>query len=225
MPCPDWLNLRGRLEALVWVPMLFGLFAQAAEPAPVANTQPDPSRCRVIVEDLGNVGIRISDAQALAAETVQGLRQRVGQDGVAFAGLLKSHMQLKKMLGANAETQIQEEQIAYLKACMQRAPFRVRIRFGKSQGKHFIVSTCNEVTSNQPSDQVRFEGATFAEARDRFEAGLATFCPALSPPAEPPTALSPADLVFEGAPTNSPPSSFVPAPKAKRAWSLPPRRD
>lgn len=185
-------------------PFAFGLLLVTGQaPAPAA---PAPKPCRVFLEDMGKVGFRISDAQALAQETLTALRDRVGQEAAAYEGLLKSHQQMKKMLGSGSETQIQEEQIAALQACKDSAPFRVRVRFGKKKGRHFITLACRNAASppERPLEEKRFEAKTFADARAKMNEALPTFCRLLDPEAAAP-----------------PPSR---RPKAK-GWSLPPRRD
>lgn len=190
------------------LPLSLGLAViatQTGADAP-ASSHPDPARCRVVLEDMGNVGLRISDAQALAQDALSALRRRLGQDAAVYEGLLKSHEQLRRVLGPGAETQVQDEQVAYLEACARAAPFRVQIRFGKSRkkGGHFITVACRNAGSKRHLDQKRFEAKTFKTARDDMNEAIEGFCPLLASKASAP------------APTQKPP---------KRRWSLPPRRD
>lgn len=177
---------------------------QTAAPAP-APTAPAPARCRAFLEDMGKVGLRISDAQALAQDTLTVLRQRLGQEGAAYEGLLKSHLDIKRRLGPGAEHQIQDEQIAWLQACAESAPFRVRVRFGKKKGRHFIALSCRnkDAPASRPLEEKRFEAKTFADARAKMNEALPGFCRLMDP------------------------SAAAPAPerKPKKQWTLPPRRE
>ena len=58
------------------------------------------SPTKVVLEDMGNVGFRISDAQSLANWVSNALAKRVGHDNVAYEGLLKSKKDLARRLGA-----------------------------------------------------------------------------------------------------------------------------
>lgn len=170
-------------------------------------TGADAGKVRVVLEDLGNVGLRISDAQALAGDVMTGLRKRLGQDAVVFEGTLASNLKMKRMLGANAESQIQDEQIAYLKAALEKAAFRVRVRFGKTKKEHWVTLSCrnNGAAVKSTLEDKRFTGATFASARAAMNEALPTFCRVADPPA--------------ASATDAPPK------KKTKEWTLPPRRD
>lgn len=171
-------------------------------------TGADPAKVRVVLEETGKVGLRISDAQALATDVMIGLRKRMGEEAVVFEGTLAGNLKLKKMLGPGAESQIQDEQIAYLQAAMEKARFRVRLRFGKARNEHFITLSCrnNGADPKKVLEEKRFTGASFAKAREAMNEGLPSFCRI----ADPPSAVEPA-----------------PEQKEKKAkeWTLPPRRD
>lgn len=193
------------LERTMTAPLLLSLLL--ASPAQVdPATGADASKVRVVLEETGNVGLRISDAQALATDVMNGLRKRMGEDAVVFEGTLAGNLKLKKLLGPNAESQIQDEQIAYLQAAMEKARFRVRLRFGKAKNEHFITLSCRNNGADPKSalEEKRFTGATFAKARQAMNEGLPSFCRI----ADPPSAAPPA-----------------PEPKKAKEWTLPPRRD
>lgn len=179
-----------------------------ASPAQVhPATGADAEKVRVVLEETGKVGLRISDAQAVATDVLTGLRKRMGEDAVVFEGTLAGNLKMKKLLGPNAESQIQDEQIAYLKAAIEKARFRVRVRFGKAKGQHWVTLSCrnNGADPKQVLEEKRFTGATFAKARAAMNEALPTFCRIADPPS----------------------ATEASAPKAKkqREWTLPPRRD
>lgn len=163
----------------------------------------DPASCRVVLEDLGNLGLRISDGQAVATDVMTGLRQRLGDDAVIFEGTLTGKLKMKKMLGPSGEAQIQEDQIAYLKAATKQAPFRVSVRFGKKKSGHWIELACKNKEGTAPLEKKRFEAASFGKARAEMNAALPDFCPLLAPATAAPETTT----------------------KPKKEWSLPPRRD
>lgn len=181
------------------------LLLAPSQAAPASGA--DPAEVRVVLEDLGNVGLRISDAQALATDVMTGLQKRLGYNAVIFEGSLAGHLKMKRLLGGNAESQIQDDQIAYLKAAMEKARFRVGVRFGKTKKAHFVTLACRNSGAPKdakPLEEVRFEGATFAEARKAMNAGLPEFCRIADPPAQ---------------------GADQPKARPKKAWSLPPRRE
>ncbi len=172
-------------------------------------TGADAAAVRVVVDDLTGVGLRISDAQAIATDVMIGLRKRMGEDAVVFEGTLKGNLKMKKILGSNAESQIQDEQIAYLKAAVEKAPFRVRVRFGKKKGEHWVTLSCrnNGATAKKPLEEKRFRASSFAKARAAMNEALPTFCGLADPPS---------------AASKTAPGEHD---KPKKQWTLPPRRD
>jgi hypothetical protein len=164
----------------------------------------DPARCRVVLEDMGKVGLRISDAQAVASDVLSALRAKLGEEGVIFEGTLSGQLEMRRILGAGAEAQIQESQIEYLKAALAAAPFRVQVRFGTTKKRHWITLSCRNKDGKAPLEEQRFEGASFGAAREQMNAALPGFCPLALPLA----------------------ASAEEAPKKpKREWTLPPRRE
>ncbi|MFZ9886967.1 MAG: hypothetical protein ACO3JL_05635 [Myxococcota bacterium] len=173
-------------------------------------TGADPAAVRVVVEELGNVGLRISDAQALATDVVSGLRARMGSDAVVFEGTLSGSLKMKKLVGQAVESQIQDDQIAYLQAATTTAPFRVRVRFGKKAGAHWIALSCR-ARADPPErilEETRVQGSTFAKAREAMQERLAGFCRIADPPGV--------------VPASSPQKSD--RKKKRQQWVLPPRR-
>jgi hypothetical protein len=158
-----------------------------------ASTKTPAERARavvVIVDDVGNVGLRIADAQQLTESVVSHLRKRLGEDAVLYEGAKKSMAALKRMLGPNSETPLQDDQIAVFDLAEQTAPFRAAIRFGKKKSQHFAEVTCRKRAEKQPVDVARGTGATFQAARAALVEELAAFC--LQLPAPQPAAATPA---------------------------------
>ena len=200
-------------------------FARPASAQSLFDTKTaDPKACQVVVENLGNFGFRISDAQAVAEAVISSLRKRLGQDAVVYEGARAAAAEMKKLLGPSAETQIQDTQLAYYDAAEKNAPFRVVARFGKDKGKggsHFITVACRKAGTDpkRSLDEKRFTGKTFLQARDALQQGLPSFCPALT---------APMALPIEGAtrPDGTPlqpPGLHKPTPN--KDWTPPPRRD
>ncbi|MBM4280152.1 MAG: hypothetical protein FJ137_05150 [Deltaproteobacteria bacterium] len=194
---------------------------------------PDPRRVVVVVEDAGDVGFRISDAQAAHELVITRLRKRLGNDAVVYEGARKSAEQMKKMLGANAETTIQDAQLRYYDDAARAAPWRVRVRFGQKTGEHWITMACRRADSEAKKhvEERRFTGASFLAARDAAAAGLDHFCLALPATA----ALAPVEAApGPGAAGRGPGAGpgdgpgVVPGLRKKPApapWTPPPRRD
>lgn len=191
--------------------LLAALTALPAQYTPEAGSQyPDPALCHVVVEDLGNVGYRIADAQQLAERAVSALRKRMGNDKVIYEGLLKNATRMKKMLGKGSETQIQDDQIAYYSAASKAAPWRLRIKFGKRRGQQYVEVSCRK-SADPPKKAVQkktLTGKSFLEVRDAFASEMATFCSEMDPPPAAPPAEQQA----------------APRPKKQKEWSLPPVR-
>lgn len=150
--------------------------AQSAKP-----DLPDPALCALVVEDMGDVGLRISDAQVVAEAAVMGFKKRLGNDAVQYEGVYKNAAEMKRRLGPGAENALQDAQLAYYEACLKAAPHRVKVTFGKKASKHFVSATCRK--GGAVLDEVKVEAATFQAAREAFEAKMPTFCPAAAPTA------------------------------------------
>jgi hypothetical protein len=152
--------------------------AQAAAASLIASLG-DPSRCLVVVDDAGEVGLRIADAQSAHEAVVTALRKRLGTDAVVYEGSRKNAAQLKKMLGTSAETTIQDEQLRYYDAAITAAPWRVKVRFGQRKGEHWITLSCRTVASVTVAEEKRFVGKTFLAAKEAMDKALPEFCGAL----------------------------------------------
>ncbi len=180
---------------------------------------PDPRRTVVIVDDAGNVGLRISDAQGIHELVIARLRKRLGNDAVAYEGARKNAEQMKRMLGPQAETQIQDAQLAWHDAAAAAAPWRVRVRFGQKKSEHWITVACRKASDDtkKPVDERRFVGRTFVAAREAANAGLDAFC----------TALPTAAMMIPVEQQQRPPGE-IPGLRKKAGpapWTPPPRRD
>ncbi len=191
--------------------------------APPAATRAavDPQKCVVVLEEMGDVGFRIADAQAAAEAVATHLRKRVGRDGVVYQGVQKSQLQLQTMLGKSVETPaIQQEQLDYFAAAEKNAPWRVRVRFGANKkAKHpdsaqWITATCLKKGTAAVVDTLRVEARTFLLARDKLSDSLAGFC--LQLPAV-------TDIPMEGV-SLSPSEPVGMHKKALKPWSAPPPR-
>lgn len=182
---------------------------------------PDPAKCQTVIDDMGKVGFRISDAQALAEMTLSEMRRRQGNDAVVYEGFLVSSEALKKMLGARSESQVTDDQIAYYKSAIKNAKHRVRVKFGKRGKTHFIVVTCRKASA-PPSELVEkkeITGKTFGEVREALARDLPAFCPAIAT-----TTAAPAGAALENGDTPTEAKRYTPPPKKKRDWVLPPMR-
>lgn len=170
---------------------------------------PDPGKCRLVVEHMGAVGFRIADAQVLAERAMTAFRGRLGQDAVVYGGLLAHAKEMKRRL-RGTETEIQDEQIAYYKAAAKAAPWRVKVRFGKKRGRHWIKATCHRVKDGKrvkkPVDSHKWEGKSFGKIKAQFTQEVKSFCILMDPP---------------------PPVSAKPpaAKRKKKEWKLPPMRN
>ena len=193
--------------------------AQAQSAAPAPDSLGDPKRVVVVVDDAGNVGLRISDAQALHEAVITSLRKRLGNDAVVYEGSRKNAEQMKKMLGASSETQIQDAQLAYYDAAMKAAPWRVKARFGTKKGTHFIELSCRKADAKTTLDDKRFTGKSFAAARDAMSKELESFCQLL-----PTTATL---IPVEGAPLPPKKPGEIEGLRKRelKPWSPPPRRE
>ncbi len=190
---------------------------------------PDPSRCVVVVEDAGNVGLRISDAQSAHEAVVTVLRKRMGSDAVVYEGAQKNAASMKKMLGSTIESTIQDDQLAYHAAAAKAAPWRVRVRFGQSGGQkkaeHWITVGCRKAgdAPTAPIEEKRLVGKNFAEAKAKLDDALPTFCLQL-----PSTATSLPDENRPAAVSDQPAvPGEIPGLRRKtvKPWTAPPRRE
>jgi hypothetical protein len=186
--------------------------AQAAAAGLTASLG-DPSRCLVVVDDAGEVGLRIADAQSAHEAVVTALRKRLGTEAVVYEGSRKNAAQLKKMLGTSAETTIQDEQLRYYDAAITAAPWRVKVRFGQRKGEHWITLSCRTVASVTVAEEKRFVGKTFLAAKEAMDKALPEFCGALPTTAT----LIPVERQGPGA---------IPGIRKKELtpWSPPPKR-
>jgi hypothetical protein len=159
--------------------------AQSAGAAGVAASLGDPARCVVVVDDAGNVGLRIADAQSAHEAVVTALRKRLGTDAVVYEGSRKNAEQMKRMLGSSAETSIQDEQLKYYDAAMKAAPWRVKVRFGQKKSEHWITVSCRKASADKNDadknvvEEKRFTGKTFVAAKEAMDKALPEFCGAL----------------------------------------------
>jgi hypothetical protein len=195
--------------------------AQSGGAAGVAASLGDPARCVVVVDDAGNVGLRIADAQSAHEAVVTALRKRLGTDAVVYEGSRKNAEQMKKMLGSSAETTIQDEQLKYYDAAMKAAPWRVKVRFGQKKGEHWITLSCRKAASDEKGvdknvvEEKRFTGKSFVAAKEAMDKALPEFCGAL-----PATATL---IPVEGQPGKP---GEVPGLRKKelKPWTPPPKR-
>lgn len=188
----------------------------------------DPKKCVVILDDMGKVGFRISDAQVVADAVLQAFRKRVGFESAHYQGVATSAATMKKLLATPEGAGPQETQLAWFKECEQTAPWRLRARFGtekvgkKGPPTHWVTVSCRKQgEASAIVEEKRFEGATFLEARDALAAALPGFCPVIAGRTEVP---------IEGATPAGPPADAGPpglSKKKKEAkpWTPPPRRD
>lgn len=216
-PASELLATMKRGAPLVALFSFLSTSALAQSAAPPAMS--DPKRVVVVVDDAGDVGLRISDAQMAHETVITALRKRLGNDAVAYEGEKKNAAMMKKMLGPNAETTIQDARLTWFDAAEKVAPWRVRVRFGSKKGQQFVKVTCRKASDkvDHVVDERVGTGKTFVAARDDLAAHLGEFCLAL------PAAAS--SIPIEGATgtkTNEPPGMKK---KETKAWTPPPRRD
>lgn len=163
----------------------------------------------LVVEDMGKVGFRIADAKSLAERTTTAFRKRLGRDAVIYEGLLTHAKDMKRRL-KGTETAIQDEQIAYYAGAAKHAQWRVKVKFGKKRGKHWITASCFRADGGKRKGKAverrTWKAKRFDDVRETFAKELKVFCLEADPPkkAEEPAPIS--------------------KPKKKKAWSLPPMR-
>lgn len=177
MPRPClWSSARAASAVL-----LLGLPAAAQSVGPSSASLGDPAKCVVVVEDMGNVGFRISDAQVVAETVLTPLKKRVGHQAAMYEGVLKSAQRMKKMLGPTAEgAGPQETQLQHYTACRDASPWRIKASFGSpakgKSKKHWIEVSCHKRDSELAVEMARVEGNSFLEARDLLAKAMGTFC-------------------------------------------------
>lgn len=235
----------GRAPARALALFLLAVVAFTSSPAQAQNAADagaalgDPNRCVVVVDDAGNVGLRIADAQSAHEAVVTSLRKRLGTEAVVYEGSRKNAATMKKMLGGSAETQIQDSQLAYYDAAMKAAPWRVKVRFGQKKSEHWITVACRKRSAlsdggggggvvgqkgvGPPKENLveekRFTGKSFLAAKEAMDKGLPDFCQAL-----PVTATL---IPVEGPATGQPAKpGEVPGLRKKelKPWAPPPKR-
>jgi hypothetical protein len=224
------LNATTKRGAPPWAPLFFcvaclapSALAQSAPGSAVKDALTDPARVVVVVDDAGDVGLRISDAQISHELVITALRKRLGQDAVAYEGTKKNAAKLKQMLGKGAETGVQDAQLSWFDAVEKSAPWRVKVRFGTKKGEHFVKATCRkrsddgDVAGGKDVDEKVGRGKNFAAAKDDLAAQLAAFCPGL------PDAAS--AIPIEGATSTTPATPPGMKKKEIKPWTPPPRRD
>ncbi|MCP4502597.1 MAG: hypothetical protein GY822_21835 [Deltaproteobacteria bacterium] len=181
---------------------------------------PDPKLCKVIIDDIGDVGFRISDGQQLIEQISKHFRERVGRRGVIYEGRLNAAEKMKRMLNGS-ENEISETKMTYLRAAMANAKHRVHIRFGAKKGKQWIELTCFKVASSKkrkPLDKLRVTGTNFLGTFAEVKTKLPGFCIEVAGKAAVTT-----EKNAGAAKTKWTPSSSRNKPKGK--WKPPPRRD
>ncbi len=196
--------------------------AMAQSIGPTNAALGDPAKCVVMVEDMGNVGFRISDAQAVAESVVSPLKKRVGAQAAFFEGVLTSAQSMRRILGSTVEGGTpQETTRKHYEACRDAAPWRVKASFGapaKGKGKpkkHWIEVTCRKKGSDSVVDRVRVEGDTFVLARDELNAAMPRFCMQIPDIAA---------IPIEPAPGERPKEPPGMSKKEPKAWTPPPPR-
>lgn len=175
------------LGALASAALASAALVSTATPAAAQSIGPtnaalgDPAKCVVMVEDMGDVGFRISDAQAVAESVVAPLKKRVGGQAAFYEGVLKAAQSMKRMLGPTVEgAASQDTQRQHYEACRDAAPWRIKATFGSPKKgkskKHWIEVTCRKKDGDVVVDQRRVEGDTFVLARDELHKAMGTFC-------------------------------------------------
>ena len=197
------------------------------------GTFSDPKKCVLIVDDMGDVGLRISDAQVVADAVVTGFRKRIGFDAVTYAGVAASAAAMKKLLATPEGAGPQEAQLKWYDECAKNAPWRVKAKFGTKKGKQWITVECRKKDAKDAVDEQRFEAKTFVDARDAMAAAMPVFCKDVVGNASAPTTGAPGnnggvvgagDIPNEAAPPDGGPVGMHKKEPLK-PWSPPPRRD
>ncbi|MBI1949575.1 MAG: hypothetical protein HYS27_28065 [Deltaproteobacteria bacterium] len=175
MPGPSWSS------ALALTLLAASVPAAAQSIGPTNAALGDPAKCVVMVEDMGDVGFRISDAQAVAESVVAPLKKRVGAQAAFYEGVLKAAQSMKRMLGPTVEgAASQDTQRKHYEACRDASPWRVKATFGApKKGKvkrHWIEVVCRKKDGDAVTDKLHVEGDSFVLARDELHKAMGTFC-------------------------------------------------
>ena len=175
------------------------------------------SPTKVVLEDMGNVGFRISDAQSLANWVSNALAKRVGHDNVAYEGLLKSKKDLARRLGNTEIHPTQAADIQRLEAFVKEAQVWVKARFGKNKKGHWVDLSCRAQPGKgqKPKEKKRLYANTFHDLQPLVRTALTEFCGTLIPKVAPAPAR---------APSNGNPALLPPKPTPKKQKWLPPTR-
>jgi hypothetical protein len=192
----------------------------------------DPSKCVVILEEMGNVGFRISDAQVVADAVLTHMRKRVGFESAHYAGVAASAAAMKKLLNTPEGAGPQDAQLQWFKKCEDTAPWRLRARFGtdkKGDKKHWVTLSCRKKGADPDPkkggvvEEIKVDGKTFLESRDALVAALPAFCAQI-----PSATVIPIEGVKPpGSPADAPDAGPPGLSKKKepKPWTPPPRRD
>ena len=207
-----------RADVVLLALVLAPLAGPAAQAQSIAGALSDPKRCVVILDGMGDVGFRISDAGIVADGVITEIRKRVGFDGAQYAGVAESAAALKKMLATPEGGGPQEEKLAWFKVCEANAPWRIKARFGtgkKGSVPHWLTVSCRKQGETVVVDERRFEGKSFLAARDALLAGMPTFCGAI-----PSVGVIPVEQSVRPGELHGMSKKKEPKP-----WTAPPRRD
>ena len=167
---------------LIFILLVPELVLAQALPAPNAQT----TECRVLLESMGQVGYRISDAQALAGAVMNGLNKALGYGAVVYEGTIIDREKLQKMLGKSGSAADEDAHFAKLKACAQKTKFVVRARFGKKKDHHWVRLSCRNkgASPKKTLAQVTFREKSFAAVREKVKEAMPNFCKIIYPPSE-----------------------------------------
>ena len=147
---------------------------------------PDPKKCRVVIDSMGKVGLRIADSQQLVETTKTGLYKRLGRDGaVVWEGAYEAAKKMGRL--SHVQNASREEKMAYLKAAMENAEFRVRVRFKRKRSGTKITLSCRRagMPPSKTLEKRVIRAKRFAEARAQLEKEIATLCIEMDPPKKP----------------------------------------
>jgi len=173
---------------------------------------------KVVLEDMGNVGYRITDAQMLVDWVTSGIRVRVGRENMMYEGLLKSKKDLQRRLGRTETHDAQSKEIERLEAFAKEAKVWLKARFGKDKKGHWVEISCRPQAKNTKkfTDKKRFYGKQFVSLKPKVTQAMATFCAKLLPIGQ----------VLNGttaAPFQAPGHGAKAKPQKPKKW-LPPQR-
>ena len=178
-----------------------------------------PKEAKVVLEDMGNVGYRISDAQAVINWVSSGLRPRVGRTNMIYEGLLKSKKDLKRRLGKTEIHGAQMEEIERLEAFSAQANVWLKAKFGKDKKGHWVEMSCRNKTQEKKKQahKERLYAKKFKALEPLVAQSLKTFCSSLIP-------LAQVEFKAEPKPNAQAAPSTVPVRKPKPKWVAPQRR-